>query len=379
MGNTPTSFLTNGAIDFKKVENQWDDLCAMLPANLEQRGAAHGVLTYKRSFHQVSDLLRLAMAYSINDLSLRTTAAWADEIHLASVSDVAVLKQLRSLRPLLEDLVQHELLQRTIRPVSGFSFTLVDGTSLTTPKGKGTDYRVNLVFDASKGHSIGIRVTPAKIGETMVSSALRPGDVVLGDRHYAQVAPLQAVQAAGARFVVRATRTFPLLSPDGAGCSALSVLKRDLKPGEIVAFPVQMPLDTGPCPARLIAIGTTEEVARQREKKEKQKRAKKGKKGELSAEARRGLRHILIVTTLTAEEASAEMVGKIYQFRWQIELVFKRWKSILQLDRLRANDPDLASTYILTKLLCALLIEAITRKVVAFSPWGTRTCGSLAL
>lgn len=59
-----------------------------------------------------------------------------------------------------------------------------------------------------------------------------------------------------------------------------------------------------------------------------------------------------------------------YRVRWQVELNFKRWKSVFDLDRLRASDPDLAKAYIYAKLIAACLSDTLARAARAFSPWG---------
>jgi hypothetical protein len=53
---------------------------------------------------------------------------------------------------------------------------------------------------------------------------------------------------------------------------------------------------------------------------------------------------------------------------WQIELAFKRLKSILHLDRLPAKDPDLAHAWITAHLLLALLIDDTAAKLADSPP-----------
>jgi len=55
---------------------------------------------------------------------------------------------------------------------------------------------------------------------------------------------------------------------------------------------------------------------------------------------------------------------------WDIELLFKRWKSLLGLSNLRADDPDLARAYIYAKLIAAVLSDKMVRQWRAFSPYG---------
>lgn|GEM_PF-5333078 len=58
--------------------------------------------------------------------------------------------------------------------------------------------------------------------------------------------------------------------------------------------------------------------------------------------------------------AKTEERNKGGGFRWQIELVFERLKSLLRLEELPAKDPDLARTFLYSKLLAALLLEELT-------------------
>ena len=85
-------------------------------------------------------------------------------------------------------------------------------------------------------------------------------------------------------------------------------------------------------------------------------------------EALLAAQYVCLLTTVPTSQATAEALANAYRYRWQIELCFKRWKSILHFDNLRARG-ELAQTYILTKLVAALLIEE-TLHQASFSPWG---------
>ena len=72
-------------------------------------------------------------------------------------------------------------------------------------------------------------------------------------------------------------------------------------------------------------------------------------------------------------EYSAEQVADCYRLRWQIELAFKRLKSLLHLDALRAKEPELAKAWIFANLLAAFLIDDIIQPSLDFPP---RSAGS---
>ncbi len=63
-------------------------------------------------------------------------------------------------------------------------------------------------------------------------------------------------------------------------------------------------------------------------------------------------------------------VLEFYRGRWQVELVFKRLKSLLALGHLRKTDDQSARAWIHGKLFVAFLLEALLRQGESFFPWG---------
>jgi hypothetical protein len=72
----------------------------------------------------------------------------------------------------------------------------------------------------------------------------------------------------------------------------------------------------------------------------------------------------------------AEQVLELYRLRWQIELVFKRMKTIVQLGHLPKHDQRSARAWLYGKLLVALLTEKLIRCGRDISPWGYMLPGS---
>lgn len=61
---------------------------------------------------------------------------------------------------------------------------------------------------------------------------------------------------------------------------------------------------------------------------------------------------------------------EIYRARWQIEIAFKRLKSLAELGHLKKHGPDAARAWLQGKLLVALLADALLATAEHFSPWG---------
>ncbi|MGO7258683.1 transposase, partial [Rhizobium brockwellii] len=62
----------------------------------------------------------------------------------------------------------------------------------------------------------------------------------------------------------------------------------------------------------------------------------------------------------------------LYRFRWQIELAFKRFKSLAGLDSLPAKKPELARAWLYARLIVAIIAEQIAGQVPDSPPSG---CG----
>lgn len=124
-------------------------------------------------------------------------------------------------------------------------------------------------------------------------------------------------------------------------------------------------------PVRLVVQRLAADAAERNTRRAGRKSRRQGKT--LHDNTRRAAGFVLLVTSLDAARCPAADVLALYRLRWQIELVFKRLKSILGLDRLPADDPDLARAWIYAKLIAALLLEDIAGQVLDSPPCGDRS------
>ena len=81
-------------------------------------------------------------------------------------------------------------------------------------------------------------------------------------------------------------------------------------------------------------------------------------------------KYIIIFTTYPEQDFSAVEVLEWYRIRWQVELVFKRLKSLAELGHLPKYDDESAKAWLYGKLLVGLLIEKLVGHATAISPWG---------
>jgi hypothetical protein len=119
-------------------------------------------------------------------------------------------------------------------------------------------------------------------------------------------------------------------------------------------------------PIRICVYRTPPEAAARAERKVTAKQSRKQLKYSDDAIF---MHNFVIVMTSLPDMASTEEVLAAYRFRWQIELYFKRLKSILGLGNMPNKTPASIETWLYGKMLYALLIDNFW-SAVDFSPNG---------
>ena len=310
------------------------------------------------------------MAYGFCGMSLRRTAAWAEETGLASISDVSLLDRFRNGTEWLGHILALKLADHASfagGATPPLRVRLIDATTVTRVGGKGTDWRVHLTLNLSRLTIDQVELTDASGGERLSRFDFRPGELVVGDRGYAHRKGLESVVSSGADFLVRmAWSNLPLLTPDGAPVDVLDCCRS--VPGMLPIEYLVRIRDSRIGPVRLLIVRKSAAAAAESRRKVQEEARKKNHVVDLrTLEA---CNYIILITSIAVEQLSAVQAFELYRFRWQIEITFKRLKSLLHLDQLPAKSAALAQVILRTKLLAALLIDDYTERYLSFSPWG---------
>src|SRR5436309_15633012 len=134
-------------MDKNLMNTDWKYLCQYFPANLNDLAKGCGAVERWRNIKNGEELLRIILAYAMDDLSLRSTAAWSSQTALA-LKDTSVLHRLRKAPPLLEKVLAHLLTQRLrAEPASEPELRLNDATVVSIPGRQGKDWRVHEDYD----------------------------------------------------------------------------------------------------------------------------------------------------------------------------------------------------------------------------------------
>lgn len=108
---------------------------------------------------------------------------------------------------------------------------------------------------------------------------------------------------------------------------------------------------------RLIVYKPSQEIIKIRKSKAKKKAAKKGRV--LTQKSLDWLEFSFFITNVPVTIWSAKVVGTIYRLRWQIELIFKNWKSLLNIDILKGTRNERIKCLIYGRLIGVVMITML--------------------
>jgi hypothetical protein len=359
----------------EKSDN-WPELSARLPAGFDVEATARsfGAFTRARSVKDADTLLRLALAYGGLGMSLRETCAWAEASGIASLADTSLLERLCKAGPWLGNLTAALIARQAELPVgrwAGYRLRALDGTSICQPGADRTTWRLHVGYDLATSQVDQLELTDVHGAENLQRITYQPGDIVLSDRGYARPRDLRPVIEAGADFIVRiGWNSLRLLQPNGKPFDLFATLAaQTTQEGEVrVRVHEGKAGAAQPLILRLVIRRKDPEQAaaeRERQIKDARKRGKRRDPRSLEAAG-----YILLLTSLPAAIFPPTDILALYRFRWQIELAFKRFKSLAGLDALPAKNPDLAQAWIYARLIVAIIAEQAAGQVPDSSPCG---------
>ena len=187
---------------------------------------------------------------------------------------------------------------------------------------------------------------------------LPAGALRLADLGFFNLNRLAEDQSAGVFWITRFKVGTRVYSPEGQELELVTWLPGQNKPVLDVPVTVGQKLHL---PCRLIAVRVPQEVADQRRRRLKEWARKKQKA--VSDVRLKMADWTVVVTNVPAERLSAEQVLTLLHVRWQVELLFKLWKSQAKIDEWRSQNP--------WRILCDIYAKLIG---LAMSQWLYAVC-----
>jgi hypothetical protein len=346
----------------------FEELLQDLPPETAQMAREFKAFVRAKKVKTPAQLLRVVFLYCGLDKSLREVAGTFTALYEA-ITDQAVAERLRACGPWVQAMLRRmlSLAQGDTLP-AGRRFVVIDASSIQAPGATGTDHRLHIAMDLLSLQFLEVLVSDVHTGETLKHFTLGPNDVAVADRGYAQCQGMSAAVAQRADLIVR-LNPFSVVLRDAAGA-----------PVELCVTLKRQQTETLRTRAvTLCAAGGQHEVRgwvhayrlnAEQANRARHKCRQGHKKGTPSAESLFLAGWVLVFTTLAPVVLSPQTIMALYRCRWQVEIAIKRWKSVLDVDALRAKATSpLAEVWLHGKLLYALMLERRMRRQLGDS-WG---------
>ena len=349
------------------VDLDWQLVQDLLPDGWAEQARTSGAFQRARKVKDPPALLRLVLMHAGAGLSFQRTAEAARCTELAAMAKASVWERVQRVGPWLDWLLTGMLSSRVCAPqVAGYRLRAVDATTLTGPAGK-SPQRLHYSLSLTSLSCDQVALSDAHLAEGLERFAVCANDLLIGDRIYARARGIAAVKQAGGDVIVRLGRTsLTLYDEAGLPLDVLAWL-RQAATGRPAERSARFRDTHGNwiagrlCAVRLGAKDAAH--ARKRCLKSAQRRGAKLRATTLEAAG-----YLCLFTTAPAERLPMRTVLRLYRARWQIELAFKRLKSLLQADQIRETSPASARIWLQGKMLYALLLQACLLRAGAFSP-----------
>lgn len=267
---------------------------------------------------------------------------------------------------------------------------LIDSTGVSLPesvssiwRGSGGDgpqaaMKLQLMLDYKSGEYVNIAptdgVTPDQSYITEAVKLLDSGDLAIFDLGYAKKEAMLDIADSGAYFVSRLNHQLGLYVEDEnetlTKFDLVKKLRKAEKKGTMACeYGVWITDGDRKLKVRVIAERVPDEVANERRRKLRQKAKKKGYVPTSSYLYLQGWS--LYITSVGAELLPAESVGLVYGIRWQIELVFKAWKSYHGLTELKGKRPERIECFIYGRLIMIAIMAVLSNSIRRYL-WKTK-------
>ncbi len=357
-----------------ELEADWKVIVRWLP-DLQTSARESGLLKAQRGIKEADTWLRLMLMHIAGGLSLKQTAGRAREQGLATLSPVALHKRLVLAQPWLHLLGSHLLKEQN--QILGSShwpkqwrFRLIDATDINEPGATGTDWRIHYSLRLPEMLCDHYEITDKHGGEKLGRFVFAPGEIILADRGYNHREGAAQVLQAGAHLLMRLSlHNFPLEDEAGEAFSPLESLQ-SLAVGETWERPVRFVWRKKAYAARLCVLRKSQAATEQALRKIRRKAGKSSQKAGTAALS--SAPFVIVLTSLPQAQWTTAQVLETYRCRWQVELAFKRMKSLMQLGCLPKTSDASARSWVQGKVLFALLIERLLWESKCVSPWGYR-------
>lgn len=307
------------------------DIFFSIQEELAEKLAAKNFIQRRRKLRDSSALVHACYLYVVENLSFHSLANVMLLRHGISMSPAAWRKRLLKCADAFFEAAL-EMLQKSTCPnaAENMCFHAIDATDISKEGGKGTEIRMHCDFSMDSSSLSQIVQTDCHGAETIANFDLCPDNCYIADRAYGKTTQILHVMKAGAHFIFRVSPNLVRLYADKACKTKLNY--QELMQNSLFETNCYVKEGRKSRMIRLIGSRIPEEMREKSRDRAKRTSVKKQRK---ITEATLQYAEWLFAATNLPMEYREEDIVALYYGRWQIELMFKRAKTLLNFHKIR--------------------------------------------
>jgi hypothetical protein len=356
-----------------KGEKRIEQMLRLLPEGWEEKARELGALQRARKIQTPEELLKLILLYLTEGKSFAGTSAIVALSGEAVMSKVAIFKRMRAsaawLQWLCENICRNGgIISAKPKWLKKKNVILVDGTEDIKCGIRRQCYMLHYSLDLFTLAAREFLVTDRRTGEKLANfKRFGKDDIVMGDRAYGNLPGIAYIMQQKAGYALRINcRGFTLYDGKNRKIDLLKRLSR-IKEGKTTDIIGKCNINNRYEPFRICVMRKDTDSERAGLKRlTKANQRKRGGRA-ISDFQIENNKYIIVATSLRKEEATAAQVLELYRMRRQIEIAFKRLKSLFHYNDLPAKEKENVKAWFYGKLLLAALCETLVN-TGRFSP-----------
>lgn len=313
----------------------------------------------KRKFSNLKQFTSIIMGFAKNSMSVRTLSEICKTKYQLEVSDTAfkkIFQKCDKFKEIYENLLNtRENKMKTKKILGNKACFLLDTTSLKEEGINNEVYRIHTSYGLTKNQISQVKVTNSHIAESVQNFEIQENALYFADRAYATGKQMSHILDKNADFIFRFKINGVVLYSDSK-CKIKFDLSRFLsktKKDEITKV-FYIKYNNTIKKIRIIANRSNEETTKKSIKKSQKRATKKGQK--IKDSTMKMCEWFILVTSFVGKFTSKQ-IFKAYRIRWQIELLFKRFKTFINLHKIRKSTSNYAFSYIFISLILWFVLE----------------------
>ncbi len=197
-----------------------------------------------------------------------------------------------------------------------------------------------------------------------VMSHIQERDLIIRDLGYFDLSVLESIEEKKAYYLSRLFKSAKVYLSQESHAESIdlaSYVRKHIDNSGFMDMEVYLGGERVCC--RLISYRVPEQLINERRRKARRSAQKKGRT--VTQEYLEWLDYSFYITNVGAKIWSPEIVGTIYRIRWQIELIFKQWKQLFQIDVMQGTRSERIRCILYGRLI---MIHIVTQ-IYALSTW----------